>query len=68
MSDPAFMSEENVGCHVVKTFLAGDENARRCYVSLSADEQARLISGAQQLRSPEEAASYVWAYLDERRS
>lgn len=64
LSGPEFMSEENVGYHVVKSFLAGDESARRCFVSLSADEQQRLISGARSVRSREEAESYVWEYLN----
>ena len=64
VSGSEFMSEENVGYHVVKSFLAGDESARRCFVSLSADEQQRLISGAQSVRSREEAESYVWEYLN----
>lgn len=66
MSDSEFMSEERVGYHVVKSFLAGDAEANRCFVSLSADEQARLLSGARHLRSREEASSYVWDYLNER--
>lgn len=66
VSDREFMSEERVGYHVVKSFLAGDENARRCFVSLSADEQARLLSGARSVRSSEEASRYVWDYLNER--
>lgn len=58
------MSEEHVGYHVVKSFLAGDEWANRCFVSLSPDEQQRLLSGAQNVRTAEEASSYVLAYLD----
>lgn len=68
MPHSEFMSEENVGYHVVKSFLAGDVNARRCFVSLSPDEQQRLLTGAQHLRSREEAASYVWDYLNDRRA
>lgn len=67
MPNSEFVSEENVGCHVVKSFLAGDEAAKRCFVSLSADEQQRLLSLARGIRSREEAASYVWDYLNERR-
>lgn len=64
VSGSEFMSEENVGYHVVKSFLAGNAAANRCFGSLSADEQKRLISGAQGIRSREEAASYVLAYLN----
>lgn len=66
MPNSEFTQEENVGYHVVRAFLAGDANANRCFVSLSPDEQARLLSGARSVRGSEDAASYVWAYLNER--
>ncbi len=60
------MSEQNVGYSVLRSYLAGDERANRCFVGLSSDEQQRLISGAQSLRDTDEAASYVWEYLGRR--
>lgn len=64
MSNSEFMSDERVGYSLLKAFLAGDVNANRCYAGLSPDEQQRLVSGAQSLRTPDEVASYVWDYLD----
>jgi len=49
---------------LLKSFLAGDVNANRCYAGLSPEEQQRLVSGAKSLRTPDEVASYVWDYLD----
>ena len=59
-----FCSDERVGYSLLKSFLAGDVNANRCYSGLSPEEQQRLAAGAQSLRTPDEVASYVWAYLD----
>ena len=59
-----FCSDERVGYTLLKSFLAGDVNANRCYAGLSPEEQQRLTSGARSLRTPDEVASYVWDYLD----
>ena len=59
-----FCSDERVGYTLLKSFLAGDVNANRCYAGLSPEEQQRLVSGAKSLRTPDEVASYVWDYLD----
>ena len=64
MSNSEYTSEENVGYSVLSVFLAGDANARRCFVGLSPDEQQRLISGAQSLHTTDEIAGYVWGYLN----
>ena len=39
-----FCSDERVGYTLLKSFLAGDVNANRCYAGLSPEEQQRLIS------------------------
>lgn len=59
-----FCSDERVGYTLLKSFLAGDVNANRCYAGLSPEEQQRLVSGTKSLRTPDEVASYVWDYLD----
>lgn len=64
MSGSEFCSDERVGYTLLKSFLAGDVNANRCYTGLSPDEQRRLMSGVQDLRTPDEVAGYVWDYLD----
>ena len=64
MSNSEFMSDERVGYSLLKAVRAGAVNANRCYAGLSPDEQQRLVSGAQSLRTPDEVASYVWDYLD----
>ena len=46
-----FCSDERVGYTLLKSFLAGDVNANRCYAGLSPEEQQRLVSGAKSLRS-----------------
>jgi len=66
MSNSEFCSDERVGYTLLKSFLAGDVNANRCYAGLSPDEQQRLMSGVQDLRSADEVASYVWDYLQGR--
>lgn len=58
-----FMSEEKVGYRVVKSCPAGAARANRCYVGLSAAEEARLVSLTAQAQGGE---SYVWDYLNER--
>ena len=40
-----FCSDERVGYTLLKSFLAGDVNANRCYAGLSPEEQQRLVSG-----------------------
>ena len=47
-----FCSDERVGYTLLKSFLAGDVNANRCYAGLSPEEQQRLVSGAKSLRTP----------------
>ena len=66
MSNSEFCSDERVGYTLLKSFLAGDVNANRCYAGLSPDEQQRLMSGVQGLCSADEVASYVWDYLQGR--
>ena len=52
-----FCSDERVGYTLLKSFLAGDVNANRCYAGLSPEEQQRLVSGAKSLRTPDEVAA-----------
>lgn len=66
MSRSEFCSDERVGYTLLKSFLAGDVNANRCYAGLSPDEQQRLMSGVQDLHTSDEVAGYVWDYLQGR--